>query len=130
MAVTVDSILRSEKLLKPVNPEVSNCYIPVKSIKFSGRLGLDHEMKMNATILKIEGIHDYLNTDDLKDFENMKISVYLSPAGCGPNDGIFFFIHDYNIMDNHSIMPEKYRIKILIDSTENGKIEDNFDLIF
>ncbi|MEM0139419.1 MAG: hypothetical protein QXZ44_02240 [Ferroplasma sp.] len=130
MAVIIDSILKKEKLLLPVNHDASGYYLPVKASKFSGKLGIQQETVLYGSILKIVGMADYLNTDDLKDFENMNIKMYINPAGCGPNDGLFFSIETYRLMDNHSIIPDKYRVKIIINRTESGEIKDSFDVTY
>ena len=128
MVAIVDSLLKNEKLVKPVNPDASNYYLPVKSLQFSGKLGLEHEIEMEGRILKIVGTEDYLNTDDLKDLDGMTVRLYLNPAGCGPNDGIFFSRLAYRALDAHSLIPEKYRIRLEIFSIGENPLGENIEI--
>ena len=128
MVAIVDSLLKNEKLVKPVNPDASNYYLPVKSLQFSGKLGLEHEIEMEGRIMKVEGTEDYLNSEDLKDLDGMNVKLYLNPAGCGPNDGIFFSRAAYKALDAHSLIPEKYRIKLEILSIGENSIKENIEI--
>jgi hypothetical protein len=128
MAAIIDSLLKNEKLVKPVNPDASNYYLPVKSLKFSGKLGLEHEIEMEGRILKVVGTEDYLNSDDLKDLEGMTVRLYLNPAGCGPNDGIFFSRLAYRVIDAHSLIPERYRIRLEIFSIGGNPVKENIEI--
>jgi len=128
MAVIIESTLKYEKLVKPSNPDASNLYLPVRSLKFSGKLGIANEIDMQGHILKVTGKEDYLNTDDLADLEGTQVRLYLNPAGCGPNDGIFFSKNAYRILDAHSIMPEKYVIKLEIFSIGENTVKENMEI--
>ncbi len=87
MAVVIESTLKSERLVKPLNPDASSFYLPVRSMKFSAKLQLANEIEMEGQILKVVGREEYLNTDDLADLQGATVRLYLNPAGCGPNDG-------------------------------------------
>lgn len=128
MVAIVDSLLKSEKFVKPVNPDASNYYIPVKSLLFSGKLGLKNEMEMEGRILKVQGTEDYLNSDDLKGLEGMAVRLYLNPAGCGPNDGIFFSRIAYRALDAHSLIPDRYRIRLEIFSIGENSLKENIEI--
>ena len=128
MVAIIDSLLKKEKLVKPVNPDASNYYLPARSLQFSGKLGMQNEIEMEGRILKVEGVVDYLNSDDLKDLEGLKVGLYLNPAGCGPNDGIFFSRRAYKELDDHSIIPEKYRIRLEISSIGKNLISENIEI--
>jgi hypothetical protein len=128
MAVVIESKLKQEKFVKPVNPDASNLYLPVRSLKFSGKLGLNYETEMEGRILNVKGTEEYLNTDDLKDLNGASVRLYLNPAGCGPNDGIFFSRNAYRILDAHSIMPDKYIIRLEIFSIGANTINKNMEI--
>jgi hypothetical protein len=128
MVAIIESLLKNEKLVKPVNPDASNYYIPVKSLQFSGKLGLEHEIEMEGRILKVEGTEDYLNSDDLMDLEGMNVRLYLNPAGCGPNDGVFFSRLAYKALDAHSLIPGRYRIRLEIFSIGENPLKENIEI--
>ena len=56
MAVVIESTLKSERLVKPINPDASNFYLPVRSLKFSTKLQLANEIEMEGQILKVVGV--------------------------------------------------------------------------
>lgn len=129
MAAVIESTLKTEKLVKPTNPDASNYYLPVKSLKFSGKLGINNEVEMEGRILKVTGKEDYLNTDDLANLEGTAVKLYLNPAGCGPNDGIFFSRYAYKLLDAHSIIPDKYSIRLEIFSAGDKNINEDLEII-
>ncbi len=128
MAVIIESTLKTEKLVKPINPDSSNFYLPVRSLKFSSKFGITNEISLDGRILKIIGKEDYLNTDDLAELEGTPVRLYINPAGCGPNDGIFFSRNAYRTMDAYSIMPEKYIIRLEISSIGENTIKDDIEI--
>ncbi len=128
MPIIIESTVKSEKFLRPLNGNSSNMHLSVNSRYLADRYNIKNEGEINAKILSVYGIKDYLNTDDLKDFENMDIKMYILPAGCGPNDGLFFDNAMIKVFDKHSIIPDKYIFKIAIDKIGNNKIIDDIDI--
>ena len=129
MAAIIESTLKTEKLVKPINPDASNLYIPARSLKFSSKLGIENEIDMEGRILKVTGKEKYLNTDDLADLEGTPVRLYLNPGGCGPNDGIFFSRNAYKTLDAHSLIPEKYIIRLERFSIGEKEIKDDIEII-
>ncbi|WP_337860544.1 hypothetical protein [Ferroplasma sp.] len=128
MAVVIESTLKTEKLVKPTNPDASNFYLPVRSLKFSGKLGISNEIEMDGRILKVTGKEDYLNTEDLANLEGTAVRLYLMPAGCGPNDGVFFSRNAYKLLDSYSVMPDKYEIRLEIFSIGEKTVEEDLEI--
>ena len=128
MAVVIESTLKTERLVKPINPDASNFYLPVRSLKFSAKLQLANEIEMEGQILKVVGREEYLNTGDLADLEGAAVRLYLNPAGCGPNDGIFFSRNAYRMLDAHSIMPDKYTIRLEILSIGENTVKEDMEI--
>ena len=56
------------------------------------------------------------------------VRLYLNPAGCGPNDGIFFSRNAYRMLDAHSIMPDKYTIRLEILSIGENTVKEDMEI--
>ena len=122
MPMVIESEIKYEKFLKPFNKKASGLHARIRSRLFSGKYNITSEIEINAKILEIKGLMEYLNTEDLKDFSGMETKMYVLPAGCGPDDGIFFSKDMAGKMDRHSIAPGKYNVKIGIYEINGNKI--------
>lgn len=128
MSMLIESIIKSEKFLKPMNANSSNMHLLVNSKYLCDKYNIKNEEIIDAKILSVHGIKDYLDTPDLNDFNNIDIKMYILPAGCGPNDGLFFDNSIIKLFDKHSIIKDKYIFKIEIDKINNNEIEGNIKI--
>ena len=110
-----------------MRPSISISFaIPNFEENFSDLAGI---YQLEGRILKVTGKEKYLNTDDLADLEGTPVRLYLNPGGCGPNDGIFFSRNAYKTLDAHSLIPEKYTIRLEIFSIGENEIKDDIEII-
>ena len=128
MSMIIESSIKYEKFLRPLNENSSNMHLSVNSKYIADKYNITREETINAKILSVYGIRDYLNTDDLKYFNNMNIHMYLLPAGCGPNDGLFFDKTMIKLFDKHSIIACKYIFKIEIDKIGSNEIVEDIGI--
>ncbi|KJE49290.1 MULTISPECIES: hypothetical protein [Acidiplasma] len=128
--IEVDSIIKSEKFLRPAYDDASRFYIPIRSLYLSSKLGIKNDSEMDVEIISVYAIKDYLNTEDLKELSNIKMRMYLKPSGCGPNDGLFFTNDAAKLFEKHSIMEDKYRIKLVINKINGVNINEDGKLRF
>ncbi len=128
MSMLMESPIKYEKFLKPLNGNSSNIHLSVNSRYIANKYNITREETISAKILSVYGIKDYLNTDDLKDFNGINIHMYLLPAGCGPNDGLFFDKAMIKLFDKHSIIDGKYIFKIEINKIGNNEIVEDINI--